>query len=100
MTRMVVLKQHDSETNMGEILLLLVMFLIFSTTIDMLTSQVQHTYKHKSFIPSARKKCMLKIFIITIILTIILTIIIRVLQFSKLTLSPAQVNTAHAVKTP
>ena len=53
---------------MGEIILLLVMFLIFSTTVDMLTSQGQHMYKHKTFIPSARNKHTLKILIRQIIM--------------------------------
>ena len=57
-----------SVTIIGEIILLLVIFLILSTTIDMLPSQEYHIHKHKIFVSSVRKKHTLKLFVNKIIL--------------------------------
>ena len=53
---------------MDEVTLLFIMFLISSTTTDMLMSQEKCTFKDKSLVPNIRKNCMLKIFISQIVI--------------------------------
>ena len=69
---------------MGEVIILLVILLISSTTVDMLSSQRPHTYKHKRFVSSVRKKHNLKIFISQMIMfSTILSAYYHIIQYCK-----------------